>query len=76
MDTEGSGSAWRTVDLNGMIYENDDPVLSGREILGLGGYAPATEHVLIEIWKGRTHLVNSDDKVDLKAHAGTRFPER
>lgn len=73
METQDNGHAWRAVDLNGSIHENDDQVLSGREILGLGDYAPATEHVLIEIWKGRTHLVGPDDKVDLKAHAGTRF---
>lgn len=73
MEAEDKGRAWSAVDLNGAIYENDDQIVSGRDILGLGGYAPATEHVLIEILKGRTHLVGPDDKIDLKAHAGARF---
>lgn len=73
MEAVVNGRTSRAIDLNGSIYENDDPMLSGREILGLGGFAPASEHILIEIWKGRTHLVGSDDIVDLKAHTGTRF---
>nr|WP_314524959.1 multiubiquitin domain-containing protein [uncultured Brevundimonas sp.] len=73
MEAEDNGRAWRVVDLNGSSHENEDPILSGREVLAFGGFAPATEHVLVEIWKGRTRLVGADDKVDLKARPGARF---
>lgn len=73
MEAEEGGRPWRVINLNGSTYENDDPVVSGRDILGLGSFAPATEYVLIEIREGRTHLVGPDDKVDLKAHTGARF---
>lgn len=48
----------------------DDPIVTGREILTAAGLLPASEFVLIQVRKGRTRLITTDDKVDLREAEG------
>lgn len=72
-ETVEKTNSWRHVVVNGKSYDNDDAVLSGRDILGLAGLKPATEFQLIQVRNNRTHLKGPDDKIDLKAEAGSVF---
>lgn len=72
-ETADKIESWRHVQVNGQIYDNDDPVVSGRDVLGLAGLKPSTEFQLIQVRKNRTHLKGADDKIDLKAESGSIF---
>lgn len=52
--------------VNGSPVRFDDPVVTGRELLTAAGLLPASEFVLIQVRKGRTRLITTDDKVDLR----------
>ena len=56
--------------VNGERMTFDDSKVTGRQVLTAGGFTPASEHQLILVFKGRTHLVQDDDEVDLSAKTG------
>lgn len=70
---EGGPHSRDEVDVNGQSYDLGDPVVLGREILTVSGHLPATEHQLILIRRGRSRLIGSDDKVDLRQERGAVF---
>lgn len=51
--------------VNGSKLKNNDPMLTGRDILQKAGFKPASEHVLIELTNPGTRSVGLDEKVDL-----------
>lgn len=59
-----------TFPVNGQDIEFPDRVITGREALTKSGNVPASECQLILVRKGRTHLIGTDDDIDLKAQAG------
>ncbi|GJD92014.1 hypothetical protein BHAOGJBA_5567 [Methylobacterium hispanicum] len=59
--------------VNGAPVRFDDGEVTGREVLTRAGLLPASEHQLILVRGGRTHLVGTDDKVDLVAEEGGAF---
>ncbi len=50
-----------------------DRVTTGREALTRSGHVPASEFRLILVREGRTHLIETDDDIDLQAQAGGRL---
>jgi hypothetical protein len=56
--------------VNGVTVRFDDPIVTGREVLNAAGLMPASEHQLILVRGGRTRLVGTDDKIDLRAEVG------
>jgi len=72
-ETAEAISSWRHVVVNGRTYDSSDPDPSGRDILNLAGLAPASEHQLILIRNNRTHLIELDDKIELKTEGGAVF---
>ncbi len=56
--------------VNGQEIRFPDPVITGREALTRSGNVPASEFQLILVRHGRTHLIGTDDDIDLKAQAG------
>ncbi len=73
VETAEAITSHRHVVVNGQTYDNSDPDPSGRDILNLAGLAPASEHQLILIRDNRTHLIELDDKIELKAEGGAVF---
>lgn len=59
--------------LNGERIAFDDIKVTGREVLTAADLTPASEHQLILVFKGRTHLIEDDDEVDLAAKSGGHF---
>lgn len=58
--------------VNGAEIRFPDNVVTGREVLTHAGLTPASEFQLILIRDGRTHLIGTDDEVDLdKQHGGS-----
>ncbi len=43
--------------VNGQKFEFDDPIIEVREALDAAGLTPASEHQVILVEKGRTHLL-------------------
>ncbi|OYU71406.1 MAG: hypothetical protein CFE28_16265 [Alphaproteobacteria bacterium PA2] len=60
----------QTFPVNGRDVEFPDRVVTGREVLTKSGNVPASEFQLILAHEGRTHLIGTDDDIDLKAQAG------
>lgn len=56
--------------VNGIDVEFSDNVITGREALTRSGNVPANEHQLILVRDGRTHLIGTDDDIDLKKEKG------
>jgi hypothetical protein len=57
--------------VNGTAVAFADSVVTGREVLTHSGNVPASEHQLILVRNGRTHLIGTDDDVELaKEHGG------
>lgn len=44
----------------------DDPVKTGRELLSAGGFAPASDHILIRLLKRGSEVIGLDEAVDLR----------
>lgn len=59
--------------LNDVRHMTSDPELTGRDILRLGGYDPASDHVLIQLTPPGTHSVGLDERVDLAKGGRERF---
>ncbi|WP_421736552.1 multiubiquitin domain-containing protein [Caulobacter sp.] len=73
IDTQEDRRRNWSVPLNGEVYQSDDPVLTGRDLLGLGGLAPASEFILVMVKSRRTRLIGLDDKIDLREVGGAVF---
>jgi hypothetical protein len=56
--------------VNGVEVEFPDDVIIGREALMRSDNVPANEHQLILVRNRRTHLVGTDDEIDLKKEQG------
>lgn len=57
--------------VNGVGVAFSDGIVTGREVLTHSGNVPASEFQLILVRNGRTHLIGTDDEVDLdKEHGG------
>ncbi|TIX34919.1 MAG: hypothetical protein E5V34_04395, partial [Mesorhizobium sp.] len=56
--------------VNGIDVEFSDNVITGREALTRSGNVPASEHQLILVRDRRTHLIGTDDDIDLKKERG------
>ncbi|WP_039784649.1 multiubiquitin domain-containing protein [Ancylobacter sp. FA202] len=61
------------VTVNGQVYGPHDAEQTGRELLTLAGFAPASEYQLILVRANRTRLIGLEDKVNLKAEKGAVF---
>lgn len=59
-----------TFPVNGEDVLFSDRVITGREALTKSGHVPASEFQLILVRAGRTHLIGTDDDLDLKVQAG------
>ncbi len=59
-----------TFPVNGQEILFPDWVTTGREALTKSGHVPASEFQLILVREGRTHMIGTDDDIDLKAQAG------
>jgi len=62
-----------TFPVNGQDVRFPDRVTTGREALTRSGHVPASEFQLILVREGRTHLIETDDDIDLQAQAGGRL---
>lgn len=56
--------------VNGQPFSFDDPIIDVREALNAAGLTPATEHQAVIVKKGRTHLLQTDDKITIADHPG------
>ena len=56
--------------VNGTDVEFSDDIVTGREALTRSGNIPASEHQLILVHDRRTHLIGTDDEIDLKKNKG------
>lgn len=56
--------------VNGAIVIFPDDVVTGREVLTRSGNIPASEYQLILVRDRRTHLIGTDDEIDLKRETG------
>jgi hypothetical protein len=56
--------------VNDTTIRFNDAIITGRDALTAAGLVPASEHQLILVRGGRTHLIGTDDKLDLRAEAG------
>ena len=56
--------------VNGNSVPFHDILVTGRQVLTGSGNVPASEHQLILVRDGRTHLIGTDDEIDLKKEAG------
>lgn len=52
--------------LNDQIFLTEDPVLSGRDVLSIGGFTPVTAFSLIKISEGGTQAIGLDETIDLR----------
>lgn len=59
--------------VNGANVAFADDVVTGREVLTHSANVPASEHQLILVRDGRTHLIGTDDDVDLGKQRGGAF---
>jgi hypothetical protein len=62
----------RSIDfpVNGTDVAFRDDIVTGREALTLSDNVPASEHQLILVRNSRTHLIGTDDEIDLKKETG------
>lgn len=51
--------------VNGQPFETRDQIEEGRDILQLAGFAPASDHILIELTRPGSRSVGIDEEVDL-----------
>ncbi|HBK07621.1 MAG TPA: hypothetical protein DDZ81_17510 [Acetobacteraceae bacterium] len=56
--------------VNGAPIRFNEAIVTGRDALTAAGLVPASEHQLILVRGGRTHLIGTDDKLDLRAEVG------
>lgn len=56
--------------VNGTEVGFPDEVVTGREVLTRSGHVPASEHQLILARDRRTHLIGTDDEINLKKEKG------
>jgi hypothetical protein len=63
-ERRGGGFNFR---VNGQIVRFPDSIVTGREALTKAGLLPASEQQLTLVRGGRTHLVGTDDNIDLSA---------
>lgn len=54
-----------TFSVNNIKYKSSDDDVAGRDILGIAGFDPASEHVLIQIDRPGSHSVGLDEPVNL-----------
>lgn len=55
--------------VNGQTIKFEDPIIEVREALNAAGLMPASEHQVVLVENGRTHLLQTDDKIVLADHA-------
>lgn len=67
-----SGAKYAFV-LNDVRYMTSDRQLTGRDILRLGGFDPASDHVLVQLTPPGSHSVGLDERVDLADEDRERF---
>ncbi len=51
--------------VNGQPFETRDQIEGGRDLLQLAGFAPASDHILIELTRPGSRSVGLDEEVDL-----------
>ncbi|MGE3513191.1 MAG: hypothetical protein AB7N65_30390 [Vicinamibacterales bacterium] len=56
--------------VNGIDVTFPDDIVTGREALTRSGNTPASEHQLILVRDRRTHLIGTDEEIDLKKEKG------
>jgi hypothetical protein len=59
-----------TYPVNGRVVRFEDHVVTGREALTAVGLVPASEYQLILVRNRRTHLIGTDDSIDLREEQG------
>lgn len=59
--------------VNEIQYKTADANVSGRDVLRIAGFDPASEHILIQIDRPGTHSVGLDDPVDLAEDDNVEF---
>jgi hypothetical protein len=69
-DIESGRHGVREYPVNGTLVRFEDHIVTGREALTAAGLVPASEHQLILVRNRRTHLVGSDDSIDLGREKG------
>lgn len=69
-DNEGERRGALEYPVNGTLVRFDDHLVTGREVLTAVGLVPASEHQLILVHNRRTHLIGTDDSIDLKKEEG------
>ncbi len=59
--------------VNGTDVEFPEDIVTGQEVLTRSRNVPASEHQLILVRDSRTHLIGTDDEIDLKKDKGGAF---
>lgn len=59
--------------VNGVRHRSADPVIDGRTLLRIGGFAPASEHALIQILRPGARSVGLDEAIDLRTSGRVEF---
>jgi hypothetical protein len=67
---EGHAGSHVVYPVNGAPTRFDDPIITGRDALTAAGLVPASEHQLILVRGGRTRLIGTDDRLNLRLEAG------
>jgi hypothetical protein len=73
MEEMEHGSRGTEYPVNGTPVNFTDKFVTGREVLTRSGNVPASEFQLILVQGGRTHLIGTDDEIDLKKEKGGVF---
>lgn len=72
-DTDRAGRGHYRFTVNGVSYQSNDAELSGRDVLRIAGFNPASDHVLIQVTRPSTHSVGIDDPLDLTTPGKEEF---
>lgn len=70
---EASGNERFTYLVNGTRYSTNDAVQKGRDLLQKAHFAPASEHVLIELMRPGSKSIGLDEEVDLSEPGREEF---
>jgi len=68
MFVSGHTRAAEEFPVNGQVIKFDDPIIEVREALNAAGLTPASEYQAVLVEKGRTHLLQTDDKIVIADH--------
>ncbi len=68
-----SGNTQHAFTVNSVRFHTRDPIRSGRDILSQAGFAPASDHVVIEIQRPGSRSLGLDETVDLREPGREEF---